>query len=151
MHFARALFFVSSVAIGFLGFPGGVMDVIQTAIRVFTILAGTWAAWNIIDLAGEVMSAQAAKTVSKLDDIVVPLIRKAAKIFIFCLGLVYAAQTMNVPAAQLTTGSGIVTHAASGRTATYASLADVASGLTPDLGARPLKRINTARLQSFRC
>jgi isoquinoline 1-oxidoreductase beta subunit len=33
-----------------------------------------------------------------------------------------AAQMWNVPSGQLTTGSGVVTHAASGRTATYASL-----------------------------
>jgi len=49
-----------------------------------------------------------------------------------------AAQTMNVPAAQLTTGSGVVTHAASGRTATYASLAATAATLTPDPAA-PMK------------
>jgi isoquinoline 1-oxidoreductase subunit beta len=49
-----------------------------------------------------------------------------------------AAQSMNVPAAQLTTGGGVVTHAASGRTATYASLATTAASLTPDPAA-PLK------------
>ena len=42
-----------------------------------------------------------------------------------------AAQQWNVPAAELTTGSGIVTHAASRRTATYASLAARAATLTP--------------------
>lgn len=49
-----------------------------------------------------------------------------------------AAQTMNVPAAELTTGSGVVTHASSGRTATYASLSAAAARLTPDLNA-PMK------------
>ena len=37
-----------------------------------------------------------------------------------------AARTFNVPTAALTTGSGVVTHAASGRTATYASLVETA-------------------------
>jgi isoquinoline 1-oxidoreductase beta subunit len=37
-----------------------------------------------------------------------------------------AAQRFNVPAAELTTGGGVVTHAASNRTATYAQLAEVA-------------------------
>ena len=47
-----------------------------------------------------------------------------------------AAQLWSVPAAELTTGSGVVTHAASRRTATYASLASrVASMPTPDAAA----------------
>jgi isoquinoline 1-oxidoreductase beta subunit len=42
-----------------------------------------------------------------------------------------AAQMWNVPAAELTTGSGVVTHAASKRTATYASLASRVTSMTP--------------------
>jgi isoquinoline 1-oxidoreductase beta subunit len=42
-----------------------------------------------------------------------------------------AAQTWNVPQDQLTTGSGAVTHAASKRTATYASLAEKAMSMPP--------------------
>jgi isoquinoline 1-oxidoreductase beta subunit len=42
-----------------------------------------------------------------------------------------AAQMWNVPASELTTGSGVVTHAASKRTATYASLASRVTSMTP--------------------
>ncbi len=42
-----------------------------------------------------------------------------------------AAKQWNVPESELTTGSGVVTHAASRRTATYASLAEKALGMTP--------------------
>src|SRR2546427_3071667 len=42
-----------------------------------------------------------------------------------------AAQMWNVPATELTTGSGVVTHAASRRTATYASLASRVATMTP--------------------
>ncbi len=42
-----------------------------------------------------------------------------------------AAATWNVPATELTTGGGVVTHTPSGRTATYGSLAARAATLTP--------------------
>ena len=42
-----------------------------------------------------------------------------------------AAQQWNVSARELTTGSGVVTHAASKRTATYASLASRVASMTP--------------------
>ena len=47
------------------------------------------------------------------------------------LMLAAAAQQWNVPATDLTTASGVVTHRASGRTATYASLSARAATLTP--------------------
>ncbi len=42
-----------------------------------------------------------------------------------------AAQQWSVPAGELTTGSGMVRHAGSGRSATYASLASSAATITP--------------------
>src|SRR3989449_3158744 len=51
-----------------------------------------------------------------------------------------AAKRWNVPAAELTTGSGVVTHAPSKRTATYASLAETALTMpVPELSTVKLK------------
>ena len=48
-----------------------------------------------------------------------------------------AAQQWSVPAGELTTGSGMVRHAGSGRSATYASLAGRAATLDPARASRP--------------
>ncbi|GEN98522.1 isoquinoline 1-oxidoreductase subunit beta [Novosphingobium sediminis] len=51
-----------------------------------------------------------------------------------------AAQQWSVPAASLTTGEGMVKHAASGRSITYAALAPIAAKIAaPDLEKVPLK------------
>src|SRR5437870_11524433 len=51
-----------------------------------------------------------------------------------------AAKRWNVPAAELTTGAGIVTHASSKRTATYASLAETAMTM-------PVPALSTVKLK----
>ena len=51
-----------------------------------------------------------------------------------------AAKRWNVPAAELATGSGVVTHTPSKRTATYASLAETALSMpVPELSTVKLK------------
>lgn len=51
-----------------------------------------------------------------------------------------AAKQWNVPVAELTTSKGVVTHAASGKSATYGALAATAATVTPpDLATVPLK------------
>jgi isoquinoline 1-oxidoreductase beta subunit len=59
------------------------------------------------------------------------------------LMLAAAAQQWSVPTSELTTGSGVVTHAASKRTATYASLASRAAAL-------PVPAVDTLQLKNPR-
>ncbi|AMW06912.1 isoquinoline 1-oxidoreductase [Gemmatimonas phototrophica] len=54
--------------------------------------------------------------------------------------LAAAAKEWNVPAGELTTAKGVVTHKSSGKTATYGALATAAASITPpDLATVPLK------------
>jgi isoquinoline 1-oxidoreductase beta subunit len=62
-----------------------------------------------------------------------------------------AAQTWNVPAAELTTDAGTVRHARSNRSATYGELADVAASLpVPDAASVALKPRQNFRLLGTR-
>jgi MscS family membrane protein len=90
-----------------LGFSGSALEVLLAAIRAFTILSGTWAAWRLADLGADVLAHQAARTASTIDDVLVPLVRKTAKLFIVAFGLVYAAQSLHFNIVPLITGLGI--------------------------------------------
>lgn len=64
------------------------------AIHLVLIVAGIWSCFRLIDLAGEVMAARAAQTENKLDDVLVPLLRKGAKILAFVLGFTVGLVTL---------------------------------------------------------
>jgi len=93
--------------LNFLELHGVAHLVLITAGQTFTILAGTWAAWNFADLLGEIFALKAKATQSTIDDVLVPLVRKAVKVFIVAFGLIYTAQSLNFNIVPLITGLGI--------------------------------------------
>ena len=90
-----------------LGLPDAPLTVLLASIRVFAVLAGTLAAWYLVDLVAEVLSAKAAKTQTKFDDVLIPLIRKTVKIFVIAFGLIYGAAALNIPVVPMLTSLGI--------------------------------------------
>ena len=90
-----------------IGFPAGVLAVLLAAARVFTVLAGTWAGWRLVDLVGDAAQERATRSETTLDDVLVPLLSKTVKAFIVAFGLVYAAQSLNINIVPLITGLGI--------------------------------------------
>lgn len=67
--------------------PQRAETVTQSAIHVVLIFAAVWAAFRMIDLSSEVLEAKAEETESKLDDVLVPLLRTSAKIAAVVFGV----------------------------------------------------------------
>ena len=67
------------------------------ALQVFLVLSGTLSAWRLIDLVAGLAMAKAEVTDSKIDDILVPLVSRAVKLFVATMGIVYAADALDVP------------------------------------------------------
>jgi MscS family membrane protein len=98
---------VWTVLLRSLALPNGVEMVLLAASRTFAILAGAWCGWRLADLICEALMHAASKTASKFDDVIVPLVRKSAKILVAVLGLIYAAQSLRIDVLPLITGLGI--------------------------------------------
>ncbi|TVQ63474.1 MAG: mechanosensitive ion channel family protein [Phycisphaerales bacterium] len=90
-----------------LGMPDVALFVLTPAIHFFLMLAGVWAGFRVTDLVSEVFAKRAARTRTKFDDLLVPMIRRAVKIFILVFGLIYIAQSMDIEILPLLTGLGI--------------------------------------------
>jgi MscS family membrane protein len=85
-------------------------DLRATADRIFTvisILVITWTFFKLADALSVLLNELAAKTDSKLDDQVVPLLRKTLKIFLAILAFIIIAQNLGYSVSGLLAGLGI--------------------------------------------
>lgn len=71
--------------------------ILAGALQVFLVLSGTLSAWRLIDLVAGLGMAKAEVTDTKIDDILVPLVSRAVKIFVATMGIVYAADALDLP------------------------------------------------------
>jgi len=107
--FAAAALWLGAVEVNLLLFDaeGLVYVILLGSARVFAVLAGTWAAWRVVDFFAELLTARAARTDNKFDDVLVPLVRKALKVFIVIFGVIYGAQSLNIPIGPMLASLGV--------------------------------------------
>lgn len=81
--------------------------ILRGAILFLLVLGASWSLWRLVDLVTEFLESKAAKTETKVDDVLVPLVRKSVKVFIAIFGTIYAAESINLPVKPLLTSLGI--------------------------------------------
>ncbi len=65
-------------------------------IKFLMTVVGVWASYRIIDLVSGYLAARAARTVSRLDDVLVPLVRKTSKIVVVIVGVIYILKAAGI-------------------------------------------------------
>ena len=75
--------------------------------RVIAAVSAVVACYHLVDLFTAWLRQRAAKTDTKLDDQLVPLIRRAVKLFIVAMGTIFVLQNLNVDVAGLLAGMGL--------------------------------------------
>lgn len=104
---AAAVVWFGSLSI--LALPLGAYEVIQPVAKIVFIIAITWCLWRVIDLIGDIFCARASKTDSKLDDILVPMVRKTAKGVVLIFTLLNIAPLFGLEIGPLLAAVGIGT------------------------------------------
>ncbi len=87
--------------------PPSATIVLIVAVRVVFMVSLVWAAFRITDLISDWLSIQASKTETKFDDLLVPMVKRTAKLFIGAIGLIYIASAFSIEIMPLLTGLGI--------------------------------------------
>ena len=83
------------------------MQAADTVFKVVSVLVLTWTAFKMLDALGVFMSELAGRTDNRLDDQIVPLIRKALKTFLGILAFILVAQNLGYSVSGLLAGLGI--------------------------------------------
>ncbi|MBW2526512.1 MAG: mechanosensitive ion channel family protein [Deltaproteobacteria bacterium] len=79
----------------------------QVAVQVLLIISLIWAVYRGTDVLSARLEAKAQKTQSKLDDQLIPLMRKTLKVFIFIAGVLFVLQNLHVDVGSLLAGLGL--------------------------------------------
>lgn len=80
---------------------------VDRVFRIVSILLITWTAFRLVNAGAILLAEMSARTESKVDDQLVPLARKGAKVFIATLGFVLVAQNLGYSVSGLLAGLGI--------------------------------------------
>ncbi len=94
-------------AIYWLGLPTFVLEVLLVAVHFVVAVAFVWAFYRLVDIVTAVLEIRAEATGNKFDDLLVPLVRKSSKVIVTVFGLVFIADTLNLPIRSILTGLGI--------------------------------------------
>jgi len=90
-----------------LGLPDKALAFLLVPVKVLAGMAGVWGGYRLIDVLCAYVAAYAAKTKSRLDDALVPLLRKSLKVFATIIGLMFVAANLNINLAGLIAGLGL--------------------------------------------
>lgn len=102
---AAAAVWYAAIDLGLL--PPTATSILLVAIRLFLMISMVWAAFRLTDLIGDWLLGQAAKTETKYDDLLVPMVKRTVKLFISAIGLIYIASAFQIEILPLLTGLGI--------------------------------------------
>jgi MscS family membrane protein len=83
------------------------LDLLDVGFRVVSVAVITWTAFRLVDALTVLLDEIAARTESRLDDQVVPLVRKALKTFLGVLAFILVAQNLGYSVSGLVAGLGI--------------------------------------------
>jgi MscS family membrane protein len=90
-----------------LGLSVGATRMVETAVRLLLVFAVVWALYRLVDVVSEQFAQRAAKTESKLDDQLVPLLRKSLKAVVIVAGALFSLQNFDVDVGSVLAGLGI--------------------------------------------
>ncbi|MFG0316865.1 MAG: mechanosensitive ion channel family protein [Planctomycetota bacterium JB042] len=96
-----------SAGLPFLLLADAPYSALMFAVRLVLMVGATWSVCSIIDYASEFLSSLASQTATRIDDVVIPMVRRALKILVVAIGIVWIADNLDMDVAALLAGLSI--------------------------------------------
>jgi MscS family membrane protein len=90
-----------------LALPAQAMLVLLVAVKILVALSAIWAGFRVVDFVSAYLQRLARQTDNKLDDALVPLVRKTLKVFVTVIGIIFIASNLNLNVSGLLAGLGL--------------------------------------------
>lgn len=90
-----------------LNLPQNIEDFLGKVAILVLAIAAVWISYRMVDVVCVFLARVAAKTTVKLDDLIVPMLRKTMKIFVAVFGIVFVAGNIGIDIRTMLTGLGI--------------------------------------------
>lgn len=95
------------LAVPLLEMPPATAAALRVAARALVAIGGVWLAFRCLDVAFDQLAIRAERTPSKLDDQLVPIMRRTAKGFTLAIGSLFTLQNLEVDIGSLLAGLGL--------------------------------------------
>lgn len=90
-----------------LALPELAWSIISIAVKLLVSLSGIWSAFRLVDILNVFLMEKVSNTVTKFDDLLVPMVSKSLKVFVIVIGTVFVADNLNVDVTSLLAGLGL--------------------------------------------
>jgi MscS family membrane protein len=90
-----------------IGLPAWALSALLVGLKFFAVVTAVWTAFMATNLLGAYLRRQAAKTETKFDDLLVPLVTKSLKVFAVLAGVLICGEAFNLPMKTLLGGTAI--------------------------------------------
>jgi len=90
-----------------LDLPLTALAALKFAAQLVLAASGVWGAYRLVDLVAAHFLVVAKQTDTKIDDILIPLARRALKIVVIAFGVTFVAQNLDIDITSLLAGLGI--------------------------------------------
>lgn len=95
------------VGIHLLEFNDSTLSIMVRLGHILFAISLTWVMGQIVTLVSEYFAQIADQTENKLDDILIPMLTKAARVFVYCIGAVFVAHSLTIDVTNIVAGLGI--------------------------------------------